>query len=198
MYSPGIKSEPVYEALAADPAAGEHLLVGEGEGAAPLLRVCGQLAADAGPARLLYTPSADCDRSAELENAEPATVAIHRDRDALRAAIGQVLGEARMGTRLYVAGSEAFIWTVIAAAREAGMDEEEVRMERCGSLARPVLCVHCKTRAPAVTTNIYECPGCGLQVFVRDHFSRRLGAYQSVCVDAEAPGELPEVEELYP
>jgi hypothetical protein len=35
-------------------------------------------------------------------------------------------------------------------------------------------------------------------LFVRDHFSRRLGAYMGLMVDAESPGELPEIEEIYP
>jgi dimethylamine monooxygenase subunit C len=36
-----------------------------------------------------------------------------------------------------------------------------------------------------------------LNLFVRDHYSRRLGAFQGVCVDAEVPGDVPAVEDLY-
>jgi hypothetical protein len=32
---------------------------------------------------------------------------------------------------------------------------------------------------------------------VRDHFSRRLGAFMGVMVDAEAPGEIPAIEEVF-
>ena len=39
--------------------------------------------------------------------------------------------------------------------------------------------------------NVTPCPGCGAQLFVRDHFSRRLAAFMGVKVDAEAPGEFP-------
>ena len=42
----------------------------------------------------------------------------------------------------------------------------------------------------------YTCPGCGRALFVRDHFSRRLGAFQGVCIDAETPGEVPEPVEI--
>ena len=33
-------------------------------------------------------------------------------------------------------------------------------------------------------------------LFVRDHFSRRLGAFQGVCIDAETPGDVPEPVEI--
>jgi hypothetical protein len=34
-----------------------------------------------------------------------------------------------------------------------------------------------------------------LNLFVRDHYSRRLAAFQGVCIDAEDPGnEPPQVE----
>jgi hypothetical protein len=33
---------------------------------------------------------------------------------------------------------------------------------------------------------------------VRDHYSRRIGAFQGVNVDAEVPGNVPPTQELYP
>jgi predicted RNA-binding Zn-ribbon protein involved in translation (DUF1610 family) len=48
-----------------------------------------------------------------------------------------------------------------------------------------------------VTATPFTCSHCGLSLFVRDHYSRRLGAFQGVCVDAEEPGVLPPVEEIY-
>ena len=119
------------------------------------------------------------------------------DSDALCGALTEYLASLGMGARLYVAGSEGFLWRVVTSARDgAGMSEAAIQLERCGPPARPVCCVHCKTTEPAVATTIYQCQGCGLNLFVRDHFSRRLGAYQGLCVDAEAPGEVPEPEEL--
>jgi hypothetical protein len=49
-----------------------------------------------------------------------------------------------------------------------------------------------------VATNIADCRGCGARLFVRDHFSRRLAAFMGVMVDAEVPGEVPEIEVVYP
>jgi hypothetical protein len=42
-----------------------------------------------------------------------------------------------------------------------------------------------------------KCAGCGRHLFVRDHYSRRLAAYMGVMADAEAPGELPPIEEVF-
>ncbi len=67
-----------------------------------------------------------------------------------------------------------------------------------GSKARRVYCVHCKTTNERVTTSICTCRGCGHALLVRDHFSRLLRAYASVCVDAEEPGNIPMPEECYP
>jgi hypothetical protein len=58
--------------------------------------------------------------------------------------------------------------------------------------------VHCRTTAEDVKTNIVNCAGCRRWLLVRDHYSRRHAAYMGVMVDAEAPGELPPVKEVYP
>jgi DNA-directed RNA polymerase subunit RPC12/RpoP len=62
---------------------------------------------------------------------------------------------------------------------------------------RRVQCVHCKGFTENVTTNPVKCTHCSLTLMVRDHYSRRLAAFQGVCVDAEVPGEVPEMEALY-
>ena len=41
------------------------------------------------------------------------------------------------------------------------------------------------------------CSGCGLSLLVRDHFSRRIGAFQGVCIDAEVPGTAPPPEAVF-
>lgn len=202
----GIKSKPEYRELAFDDSATRHVLLAEGQGGEALIRVLAQMAhrtrdqdtAD-GPVDVLYLPGDGVDCSEKLQSqASDTNVAVCSGMRALESDLRRILASATMGTRLYAAGTEAFVWACVNVAREAGIDDDEVQRERCGTLARPVQCVHCKTAVPDVTTNIYSCPGCGLNVFVRDHFSRRLGLYQSVCVDAEAPGEVPEIEEIYP
>jgi hypothetical protein len=57
--------------------------------------------------------------------------------------------------------------------------------------------VHCRASTENVRTNIVRCSGCSRWLLVRDHYSRRLAAYMGVMVDAEAPGELPPIREVY-
>lgn len=102
-----------------------------------------------------------------------------------------------VGLRLYAIGTEAFLWDVMNIGQEAGLGADEVALTHEGSLRRRVYCIHCKTTIDNVTTNIVTCTGCGARLFVRDHFSRRLGAFMGVMADAEAPGVLPAVEAIY-
>lgn len=120
------------------------------------------------------------------------------DADAAMPRLRDLLGAARMGTQLYLAGSEGLIGQARAVAQAAGLLPEAIQSEHRGSIARRMQCVHCKGITENVTTDPFTCSHCGLTLFVRDHFSRRLGAFQGVCVDAETPGVVPPTEEIRP
>ena len=77
------------------------------------------------------------------------------------------------------------------------MEQRRIQQEVAGSLARTVYCVHCRLMNEGVTTTVHRCVRCGTSLTVRDHFSRPLGAYMGVSVDAETPGDVPEPEVLY-
>jgi DNA-directed RNA polymerase subunit RPC12/RpoP len=78
------------------------------------------------------------------------------------------------------------------------IDPGSIRTEHRGSRARRVQCVHCKGINEDVSFSPVRCAHCGLLLLVRDHYSRRIGAFQGVNVDAEAPGTAPAPEELFP
>jgi len=195
-----IRSKPVYTELVPDRSGLQHVLVGEGPGAEVLLNLCRAWQADAESPEyaIFYYDSGDCQWVSKLNEQPGDAVGIFTAQDDLENSLRRKLATVHMGARLYVAGSESFIWRVVNIARAAGMEEDAMQMQRCGTLARPTICVHCQTMQTNITTNIYQCPGCGCHVLVRDHFSRRLGAYQAVCVDAENPGQIPPIEEIYP
>jgi predicted RNA-binding Zn-ribbon protein involved in translation (DUF1610 family) len=106
------------------------------------------------------------------------------------------LAQAAVGLRLYAVGSEAFIWDAFNLAIAAGLDKSEVFTHHAGPFVRRVYCTHCRSMIEDVAVNIIPCPVCGANLFVRDHFSRRLAAFMGVSVDAEVPGEVPEAEAL--
>ena len=199
----GIKSKPVYAPLQADTRGRYHLMVGMGVGAAPLLRVIAEMRSAAAQSlqhtRVLFVAASG---SATPELQEFRNAALHEVRtfDAAPALLEQfraTLRESLMGTRLYVAGPESFIGLVMQIALEFNLNKDEIRAEECGSLARRIYCIHCRATTESVRTNIVSCVGCSRWLLVRDHYSRRLAAYMGVMADAEAPGELPPLKDVF-
>lgn len=194
-----IKSKPVYTSLKWHEKATSHLVLATGIGGMTVLKLFQQMHPTQ-PVKVLYGKygQMEADYSDTLKMVVPEGLHIHKFDDALLTQFQLELRDAQMGLRIYVAGSEGFIWDVVAAAKPFGIQEMEIMKEQADTLARSVYCVHCKTISKYVTTNITACCGCERMLFVRDHFSRNLGAYMGLMVDAESPGELPAIEEIYP
>jgi dimethylamine monooxygenase subunit C len=199
----GIKSKPIYEPLRADIGGRYHLMLGSGVGREPLQRVLAQLR-EAQPEALartqvLYVPApGETGGAADYFQGEgPGAVRLFESSGALLEEFRTLLERSLMGTRLYVGGPESFIGIVMKLALEFNLNKDEIRAEECGTLARRIHCIHCRAIAEDVRTNIVKCTGCGLWLLVRDHYSRRLAAYMGVMADAEAPGELPEIKEVF-
>ena len=98
---------------------------------------------------------------------------------------------------VYLTGTEGLMGQAQNEAMQAGIPHTSIQTEHRGSVARRMQCVHCKGITEDVMTDPFVCSHCGLNLFVRDHYSRRLAAYQGVCIDAEDPGNVPEARELY-
>jgi dimethylamine monooxygenase subunit C len=208
----GIKSKPVYAPLQADIRGRYHLMIGMGLGAAPLLRVIAEMRAAAEASlrntRVLFVPGVDASGAdapeagaasgvRQFETAAVADLQLFQSTPALLERFRSVLEQSLMGTRLYVAGPESFIGLVMKIALEFNLNKDEIRAEECGTLARRIYCIHCRATTEGVRTNIVRCVECARWLLVRDHYSRRLAAYMGVMVDAEAPGELPPLKEVF-
>jgi hypothetical protein len=97
----------------------------------------------------------------------------------------------------YLAGTEGLIGEAMQVALDAGIDHTAICAEHRGSLVRRMQCVHCKGISENVTTQPSQCAHCGLWLLVRDHYSRRLGAFQGVCIHAEEPANIPPAVETF-
>ena len=197
----GIKSRPVYGGLNIEAHARRHLFALEGEGALALVDV----AKSAGPeflknADVLYVASGSKaeDHDRKLQQLGADTFWLAPTIPVLLNRLNVMLGQAHMGTHIYLAGTEGFIGQAQQVAMNHGVDPASLHTEHRGSAARRVQCVHCKGITDNVTTSPYTCSHCGLSLLVRDHYSRRLGAFPGVCIDAEEPGTAPKPEELFP
>lgn len=196
-----IKSRPVYPGLEPDPCASSNIVVCDRDGAAAVAAMLRGATADfaAKTTVLLCTDDFATAQSleAQIETLRPAVTVALPNLNAAIAALGERLFRAKMGTRVYAAGSEPLIGSTIQRAMRFGVDHRSVRAEHRGSLKRRVQCVHCKGMTEDVTVSPVKCAQCGLMLTVRDHYSRRLGAFQGVRADAEVPGEVPEQQVLF-
>jgi predicted RNA-binding Zn-ribbon protein involved in translation (DUF1610 family) len=194
----GIKSRPVYTGLGVDGNAQRHLFALEGEGAVAL-----QEQADASlrnhldRTTILYVANG-APHEAMLATLRPEVLWVAPTIPVLLNRLQLEIANSRMGTRFYIAGTEGFIGQAMKIALGQGLDFNSIRTEHRGSLARRVQCVHCKGITENVTTSPFTCSHCGLPLLVRDHYSRRIAAFQGVNVDAEVPGTAPPPEEIFP
>ena len=198
----GIRSKPVYAPLQPDLGGRYHLMVGHGVGAAPLARLLADLTQAAPEAlartRVWYVAEVSAPQNPleVFRSAQVAQLRTFGEVEALLSDLTAAMTQALMGSRLYVAGPESFMGLVMRIAHQLNLNKDEVRAEECGSLARRVHCIHCRATIENVRSNIVQC-GCGRWLVVRDHYSRRLAAYMGVMVDAESPGERPEIKEVF-
>lgn len=194
-----IKSRPIYAGLKVDEHARRHLVAADGGGARAVIEAFSAAPHALDRTTILYCPvgSAGEDHEAALADLAPDVIHVAPSHETLLFRLNGMLTTATMGTRLYATGTEGFIGQVVAAAIGFGVDHHSILTEHRGSLARRVQCVHCKGMTEGVTATPFPCSHCGLHLYVRDHYSRRLGAFQGVCVDAEEPGVIPPAEELY-
>ncbi|KGJ12040.1 hypothetical protein EQ718_06600 [Paracoccus versutus] len=195
-FSPSIASRPVYAGLVAQGAM-PAIMLADAEGAGALIDLAARDPAVMERAHVIFIPAGTPHGArlralgARIYHESPSYAAcLERFRKAL--------ADAHMGTTLYLAGTEGLIGQATAEALAAGLPAGAIQSEHRGSIARRMQCVHCKGITEGVTTDPFTCSHCGLTLFVRDHYSRRLGAFQGVCVDAETPGVLPPVQEIRP
>lgn len=196
-FPPSIISRPIYGTL--EPRAGKfHLLIADAEGAQAILDLAAADAKLMAASYVMYIPSSTGETFArQIEALKPQQLYIGPSYEASVSRLRRVLTDAHMGLQIYLAGTEGLMGQAMFEATSAGIPHTAIQTEHRGSVARRMQCVHCKGITENVMIDPFECAHCGLNLFVRDHYSRRLAAYQGVCIDAEDPGNVPPSVELY-
>lgn len=193
-FSPSILSRPTYARLQSHGGC-PALLVADGSGALALLDLFDRDASVLDRGHVFFA-TAGTDYGTALRQAGACAYHEGARYTSIQTQYLAALAQASMGTRIYLAGSEGLIGQATSDALAAGIEAGSIQGEHRGTIARRMQCVHCKGMTEDVTTDPFTCAHCGLTLFVRDHFSRRLGAFQGVCVDAETPGQIPEPREI--
>lgn len=192
-FPPSIKSRPVWGTLEVRPGK-THLMIADAEGAEAILDIATpDLMAQS---HIIFIPKGT-DYADKLRALNPAKFYEGPSYPASVQRIRRVLQDAHMGMQVYLAGTEGLMGQAMREVIEAGIEHAAIQTEHRGSTARRMQCVHCKGITEDVETDPFVCAHCGLNLFVRDHYSRRLAAYQGVCVDAEDPGNVPEPKGIY-
>ncbi len=188
-----IASRPVWGTL--EVRSGEyHLMIAEAEGAEAILDIATpDLMAKT---HLIYIPKGT-DFSDRLQALNPAQFYEGPSYEAALHRIRRVLEDAHMGLQVYLTGTEGMMGQAMNEVMAVGLPHTAIQTEHRGSVARRMQCVHCKGVTEDVEVDPFVCSHCGLNLFVRDHYSRRLAAYQGVRVDAEDHGNVPEQKGIY-
>jgi len=147
-------------------------------------------------AHIIYIPRGS-KFTAQLRALNPAQFYEGPSYSAALPRIRRVLSDAHMGLQVYLAGTEGLIGQAQTEAMNSGVQRSSIQAEHRGSTARRMQCVHCKGITEDVATDPFKCSHCGLNLFVRDHYSHRLAAFQGVCIDAEDPGNVPTQKGIY-
>ncbi len=191
VFDPAILSRPRYGGLAVRAGSG-HLIVADGEGAGAVVDLVAGGNGMLATCHVIYIPGANgVDRAAELQALGPAQFVRAPTFAAALPRLQKVLADAHMGMQIYATGTEGLMGQVQREVVAAGLPHTALQMEHRGSLARRVQCVHCKGITENVSHDPFRCSHCGLHLFVRDHYSRRIAAFQGVNIDAEDPGSVP-------
>jgi hypothetical protein len=200
IFPPSIKTRPVYAEFEPRPGTA-HIVIADGEGAeavADLLAKLPDPAAMLAKTHILYTPGPNgTDQWAAVQGFGAAQAFRAPTIPTMLPRMAKVVAEAHMGAQFYLAGSEGLIGQAEREIMATGLPFAAIQKEHRGSTVRRVQCVHCKGVTENVATDPFVCSHCGLNLFVRDHYSRRMAAFQGVNIDAEDPGLVPAAVEKF-
>ena len=200
IFPQSIKSRPVYAML--EPRPGKaHVVIADGEGAdawGDLLDKAPDRAGMLAALHILYTPGPNgTDLWAKVQGFGAAQTYRAPTIPAMLPRLSKVVSEAHMGTQFYLTGTEGLMGQAEREIMMTGLPFDAVQKEHRGSTLRRVQCVHCKGITENVAMDPFACSHCGLNLFVRDHYSRRIAAFQGVNIDAEDPGLVPAAVERF-
>ncbi|MBC7738994.1 MAG: hypothetical protein H7245_17660 [Candidatus Saccharibacteria bacterium] len=200
IFPPSIKTRPVYAELTPRPGTA-HIVIADGEGAEAIAELLAKAPDSAGmlaKMHILYTPGPNgTDQWAAVQTFGAAQSYRAPTIPAMMPRMAKVVTEAHMGTQFYLAGSEGLIGQAEREIMTTGFPHAAIQKDHRGSTVRRVQCVHCKGITEGVATDPFKCSHCGLNLYVRDHYSRRIAAFQGVNIDAEDPGLVPAAVERF-
>ncbi|WP_148039484.1 dimethylamine monooxygenase subunit DmmA family protein [Acidithiobacillus sulfuriphilus] len=176
------RSTPLYTELVPTEAANQHIIASNCNNITSLMEFTKKLPPLTSLIVHLEIDSDDIMVLDGLRTDERFQVITHKPQCGITHAMLDTLNKSSMGTVVYFSGDEIFIWSMVKLAKKVGITDGNIILNKCGS-KRNVYCAHCSTINIADNSSIIQCNRCGTSLFVRNHFSRRMGAYLGVRVD---------------
>lgn len=132
---------------------------------------CAEWRAELGRARIPYEPI-------DLSGASKADVS---------RAMGVLVDSATVGFRLMLHGPLAPVLAARAVALEHGLLDDEIVVSTTDVAQIPLYCVHCAAESvvTAAIDDVVACLGCGTDLLVHHHVSRRKGSFLGFKHDAD-------------
>lgn len=117
----------------------------------------------------------------------PVTRIVADELDAADARLREALVDAKVGVRVWICGPVGDCLALRATALVAGLEDDELYIAPTGAGPLDVSCSHCPavTRADVEVGSVVACSGCGRNLLVYHHVSRRSGTFLGFMVDAE-------------
>tara|TARA_Y100000389_G_scaffold90760_1_gene87347 strand:+ start:384 stop:992 length:609 start_codon:yes stop_codon:yes gene_type:complete len=197
VFPESIKSRPTYGKLQ-NRLGKSYFFISDAEGAEAIIELASNDPGLMTKSHVVYIPKDTGDQYLKkLDALNINQLYVGPSYSAAQSRILQTFEQAHMGLQVCLTGTEGLIGQALRDAEAAGIPYTSIQTEHRGSLSRRMQCVHCKGITEDVILDPFVCSHCGLNLFVRDHYSRRLAAFQGVCIDAEDPGNVPESVELY-
>lgn len=110
------------------------------------------------------------------------------DPQQLRLAFTKLLKLQTIGVQLYLFAEQALIWELHASALDHGISTQEIALATVlQRQQQSIYCVHCSTLQVHPVLDTVTCKHCRVELEVRAHFSRRMGAYLGVCRNGNQP-----------
>ncbi|WP_296736739.1 dimethylamine monooxygenase subunit DmmA family protein [Mesorhizobium sp.] len=178
-------SKPAYGQLAWGPAQ-RHIVVSDEAGLVAIERLLATACATGDESIRVYVLGREHRIGSPLR-ASTASLEVHAEGPGFSSALSACMDTAPAASRLYVAGSESFLSLVRRLASDRGLAADTMLAELAGSGARRAQCVHCKTVSDDIAYRAFDCARCHVTLIVRDHYSRRIGAYQAVVLHPSDP-----------
>ncbi len=192
-----IKSRPTYGKLE-NRKGHSYFFIADAEGAEAIIELADVDKSLMAKSHVIYIPKKTGEKYIKkLNNLDINQLYIGPSYSAAQYRITQTFEQSHMGLQVCLTGTEGLIGEALRDAMAAGIPHTCIQTEHRGSVSRRMQCVHCKGITEDVILDPFVCDHCGLNLFVRDHYSRRLAAFQAVCIDAEDPGNIPDSVELY-